>query len=419
MNKNNILLIDKLFISNICFVEEISVFLGSSLLENWKMLKSATSELKYSRSLTNIKNNLTKLSKLEFKRPVVYSKTISNNKKILNEYDVDKDYRSFINKKLKSISYVYELYEFLVFEYDKYREKIIIDTKEEPKHVIRYVVDDKGDIYVNMEYINQTLVFVRSSLLNEKWRFYNSLKKNKPLDLSIPEEYGTKISPLEKKRRIYINTMFDLYRSLNILARLKTDIYYPIFLYFVHASTLVSYLYKEIFEYSRKDVYLNRLWQETIKAYGCSNGIEKYEKIYWNFINNLDDLPKELKVDYVLKSDKEKSKRSNQLFRDIEGLVPSVADIYKAFSNLVLNKVANNYDFYVTDLENRVKNSIKYMSVEDMVAFYDIFKAVLKRNGGKVELYVRLQKVVATMIKDRNNMNVDDVITKYFKEEIL
>ena len=417
--KNNIQLIDKLFINNICYVEEISVFLGNSLLDNWGMLKEANSELKYSRSLNNIRNNIEKLSKLEIKRPVTYSKTIEDNRKILNEFDVDKDYRLFINKKLKSINYIYELYTFLIFEYDKYREKIVVEKSSEPKHEIKYVVDDKGYIYANMDYSQPLLFFSKTSFGNEKWKFYNSLKKFRKLELDIPSELGNKVSPIEKKRRIYINTMYDLYFSINIM--LKNDVYFehPIFVYFDYATTLANYLYKETFEYGRKDNNFNRLWKETIKAYGCSNGLVRYEKLYWNFMNVIPSYDKKTVIEFKLNSDKEKNKKSNILFKDIKGIVPSVLDIYKGFNSLVISKVPSNYTFYVNDLENRIKDSLKYMDVPEMISFYNVFKDAIKQNKGKVDLYIRAQKCVAMMIKDRNNKELDDIITNYLKEEVL
>ena len=420
MNKNNTLLINKLFISNICYVEEISVFLGNSLLDNFDMLKNASSELKYSRSLTNIKNNLAKLSKLELKRPIAYSKTIEGNRSILNEFkDIDNDYRSFINKKFRSINYIYELYEFLIFEYDKYREKIVIDKKEEPKHIIKYVIDDKGQIYDNMDYINQTLIFVKSSFMNEKWKFYNCLKKNKPLDLEIPVELGSEVSPLEKKRRIYIKSMFDLYSSINQMSRLKYNLNYPVSQFFTFATSLVSYLYKENFEYSRKDIYLNRLWKETIKSYGCSNGLERYEKLYWSFTNSLPSLDKEVLIEYNLASNKEKIKKSNIVFKDIKGLIPTVVDIYSVYNNLVISKIGDNYSYYLGNFEDRIKESIKYMDVKDMVSFYNSFKAVLKKNNGRIELYSKLQKCVSMVIKDRNNKSIEIIINTILHDEVL
>ena len=413
----NLGLINELFIFNVGFVEKISTFLNEIMLENWNSMVNAKSELRYSRSLNNLKNNIKKIE--ENKNKVNYEEVINKNISIVKEYDLDKKYRIFLKRKIRTLDNICDLLLFLTFEYDKYRERI--ETKKESisKHNIKYVKDKDGYIYANMFYSGNLLVFDKLSFANEKWLFYDAIKRGVSLDLDVPEEIGVKLSPLEKKRRIYLYAINDLYRNINSILEMEHDIYFPIESYFNFASLLVSYMYKEIFEYGVKNSNLSIIWQETIKNYGSYKGLNYYEKIYWNLMDNVKSISKHVLSGYIVVSNDLKKLKDNILFKDISGFVPSLEEIYKAFNTMVITNIDNNYRYYVVDLDNRVPNSLKYMDVSEMVSFYNCFKDVLKKKSANSKLYLSLQKIVAKEIKSRNKREINYIIKEYFKEEPL
>ena len=199
--ENNLNLINELVKINTNFVQEISSFLAEVILDNWKSVVNAKTELKYSRSLNNLKNNLKKLEENKFK--VNYEDVIKCNITVIKKYDLDKKYRIFIKRKVRSFNNINDLFLFLLFEYDKYRDKIETKKETEVKHNIKYVRASNGYVYANMFYSGSLLVFDKLSFSNEKWLFYDAIKRGVKLDLAIPFEYGMNLSPLEKKRRIY------------------------------------------------------------------------------------------------------------------------------------------------------------------------------------------------------------------------
>ncbi len=414
--ENNLKLVDELVRTNTKFVRDISPFLADTILDNWNSTIKAKSELKYSRTLNNLKNNL---KKLEDKSKVNYEDVIKCDIAIIKKYDLDKKYRIFIKRKIRSLNNINDLFLFLFFEYDKYRDKI--ETKKETvvRHNIKYAKDISGYVYANMFYSGSLLVFDKLSFSNEKWLFYDAIKRGIKLDLVIPDEFGTNLSPLEKKRRIYLYAMNDLYRDISSVLSMDFDIYYPIDDYFKYASLFVSYLYKETFEYGRKNPNLNILWQESIKGYGANKGLNYYEKIYWNLMNSIHSIDKHILAGYKVVSNDQKKKSEYVLFKDIAGLVPSLGEIYRAFNEMVITNIDNNYKYYMVDLEDRIAGSLKYMEVNDMVLFYNLFKDVMKRNNANSNLYLELQKILAKEIRSRNKKEIELIIKEYLNEDVL
>ena len=186
-------------------------------------------------------------------------------------------------------------------------------------------------------------------------------------------------------------------------------------------STIISKIQRKIneLEKDKNNPNLNVIWQETIKGYGTNNGLNYYEKIYWNFINNINSIDKHILAGYKVVSNDQKRKSEYVLFKDISGLVPSIEDIYKAFNKMVITNIDNNYKFYVASLEESVISSLKYMEVNEMIDFYNAFKDVMKRNNANSNLYLELQKILAKEIRSRNKKEIELIIKEYLNEDVL
>jgi len=416
--ERNIKLINDLFIFNIKYIKLISPFLGDTILENWNSIINVDSESKYSRLMIKIKNNLNKIKENKNNK-INYKELKEGNLKVIDCYEIDKKYRVFISKKIKSLDNIIDIILFLLFEYDKYREKIVIKKNNIVNHVVKYVKDQQGNIYANMILSGGRLTFDSGSFNNEKWLFKNAIKNNTKLELVIPEDLDGSLSPFEKKRRIYLFTMNDIYRDINCIMKEPFDIYYPIDKFFKYANTFVLSLYKETFEYNRRNANLNELWMKTINSYGTSVGLDYYEKMYWFLMNNVSSLDIVILVSFKEMSNVEKRKKEYVLFKDILGIVPSLVDIYSAYNSIVIKNISSNYKYYLVDFEERIAASIKYMDVSEMISFYRTFKDVLKINNASNDLYVLLQKSVSKGIKSRINEGLKVIVKEYLKEEVL
>ena len=408
---NNVKVINILFINNIKYIEDISSFLANSILEVGSNLFSCDTESKAKRLLKSLDKHFDKLFDLENKKSLDLTGIKSNSLELVKKCtgSIDRDYRDYLIKAIKKIEYVTNYYRFLIEEFNKYKE--YVDCKEETvkKHNVRFVLDDKDNIYANLYYNQGILVFDESSFRNEVWLFNDALNKSERFDMKIPSKYGDKLSTLERKRRIYIKTMFKLYSGMKIVEKSK-DSNTPINLYYSFAIILLANLYKEMFIYHRKNKEFNRLWLETIKSYGCSKGIDIYETIYFDYINNHNEVE-----DRDLKQ--VKNKISNRVFIDIEQDIPSVQDIYKILNMLIIKNIERNYGFYIVDLVNRVEGSMKYMIPSEMVDFYREFKRVLIDHDCSNDELVKLQKAVVFMLNKRVPKNDNYICRNYLEED--
>ena len=62
---------------------------------------------------------------------------------------------------------------------------------------------------------------------------------------------------------------------------------------------------------------------------------------------------------------------------------------------------------------------MKYMEVDEMVSFYNALKDAFKKKNVSSGVYMKLQKIVAKEIKNRNKKELDYIIKHYLKEDVL
>jgi hypothetical protein len=136
-------------------------------------------------------------------------------------------------------------------------------------------------------------------------------------------------------------------------------------------------------------------------------------------MNSIHSIDKHILAGYKVVSNDQKKKSEYVLFKDIAGLVPSLGEIYRAFNEMVITNIDNNYKYYMVDLEDRIAGSLKYMEVNDMVLFYNLFKDVMKRNNANSNLYLELQKILAKEIRSRNKKEIELIIKEYLNEDVL
>jgi len=419
MNIFNIDFINNVFVNSAKEVSNYSSFLANALLDNWNSLNKASLKRSVKKTKDALLKNLERLDDLEKKKDVDLKAIIKSDISLIRliQVNVDKEYADNLIKRIRKVNSLKELFLVLL---DRFESTVVREPKKKvKKHNVKYAIDDQGYIYANLVYKNDMLVFDRNSFNNEMYRFNNSIENDEELDLEIPEKYGNKISPGERKRRIYINSMFKLNKSIFKIMNKDLNILYPIDKFYKYASVIVANMYKELFEYNKNDLVLNKLWQETIKNYGSRKSLSLYEDAYWNFIKKYKSLNKEVAKEYKEVVASAKEKKDNVLFCKSKNPIPSVEDIDAALANIVIQKVETNLDYYLVDFKNRINDSIEYMSVKDMINFYRTFKSVLNKNSKLVKYYPILQKCIAKEISLRNGKDIEICVKRYLKEDVL
>ncbi len=406
--QNNIKLINTLFVNNVRYTEDIASFLADSILDVGNNLFNCDTESKAKRLLLSLNKHIDKLRDLEVKKKVDLDSFRNSSLDIVKKMgaSVDKQYRDYLIKSIKKIDSIANFYAFLIDEYKKYVQYKDCKAKTEKKHNIRYVEDAKGLLYANLYYNQGILVFDETSFKNEVWIFNELLNNDGDISSLFKDN---NVSTLERKRRIYIKTMFNLYKGMKYVDKNK-DMNIPVSIYYSFAIILVANLYKELYKYHRKNKEFNKLWVETVKSYGCSKGIDLYEKLYWDYVNG------EQSID-TRKLDEVKKKISNRVFIDVEGDIPSAQDVYKVLYLLIIKNIDRNYGFYSIDFDERMETTMAYMSPQEMVDFYRKFKRVLLDHNCSNDELIKLQKTVVFMLNKRVPKNDKYICRNYLEED--
>ena len=419
MNIFNIDFINNIFVNSAKHVTVLSPHLSNALLDNWNRLNSSEYTKGTKKAKESLLKNIDKLGELEEKKEVDLKAIVKSNIALIRsiQSNVDKEYAENLIKRIRKTKSLKEIFLVLL---DRLESSVIRTVKKkEKKHNVKYVLDDNGYIYANMTYKNGVLSFDKNSFTNEVYHFNQALKNDENLELVIPEKYGNKLSPNERKRRVYINSMFKLNRSISKMPKKDLDILFPIDRFYKFSSVIAANLYKELFEYSNNDLGLNKLWQETIKNYGSAKSLSLYEEAYWNFVKRYKSLDKDIAQEYKNVIYLAKEKKDNVLFNKSKNPIPSTNDIISALSILIIQKISDNLKYYLVDFKNRVKESIRHMDTKDMVSFYRTFKLVLKRDSKLTKYISILQKTVANELSIKNEKDVEICVKKYLREEVL
>lgn len=417
---SNFELINELFVLNIKNIESVSSFLARNTSLEWDKYNAEENPNKKNKFIKNIRESLDKLKVIESKKRLDYDKVKLENLEYLNKHIVDYDQR-YVKSTIKTINNItnlFSLYQYLLSEIPSYT-KIKTTMKKKVNKTIKYVKDKEGFIYANMKLENGLLVFDRTSFNNEVYLFNEALKNNTDLILEVPEEYGKKLALLERKRRIYVMTMFNLNREMNNIYSKNIDILFPIDKYFGFANEIVANLYKELFDYNKDNLSFNKLWRETINKYGSSRCLNLYENIYWNLVNKFQDLDDSILNEYIDLTSMEKIRKENVSFRDIENIIPSPEDIFYVVSNLIIKKAVYNFEYYMSS-DDAIRDSIHYMNIKQIVDFYKILKDLMIERKYTNKYFIKLQKLFAMEIGKRTNSNYyRSIVMKYFHEEVI
>lgn len=431
--------INKLYILNLSFVVECSESVYNSLKIAWSNYTNVVNSInKRTRNLDKIYKNLEKLKNIEIKKisldklSSIKDKNIKYINEIFNKDIINIKYKRKIVHYMRNFESLSEIMEYLIKIYIDL-EKKTMEKKEEkdetitlPKikknheYKISYVIDKNNYLYSNVILENGAMIFDKKSFMQEKKKYKYALKSMCYLFDKVDD--NVKLSPFEKKRRIYIQSMFDLESNLINLSKKKLDITYPIEKYFLYSRYIVEYIYKDVTDFKlNKNSVLNYMMDLTKETYGCNKLISKYDIISIRFNNDLKEVDRYI-VDELVRDSNNIKNNDYIEFKNIGGIIPSIIDIYGVINNKIKRNVGVFLKDYLKNIKNNMNLATRYMSIADIVDFYREIKNVLLRDyrsyGNRTSDYIiEIQRVTVKILSNRLNKDENVILSEYLKEE--
>lgn len=438
---NNVLekshFIEELINYNLESVSKYSQSIANSINIAWlNYIDSKNGQKKVDRSLDKIYKNVDKLKEIEIKKTTleelekIKKDNIEFIDAIYKKYLLNIKYKKRLIYRIKEADSLADIIKELIDTYIYDNRKIIkkdslnivlpkMKEEKEVKKELSFMIDKNSYVYVNLKLENGTMIIDSNSFMLENEDYKKALKENKDSFSYIDKKL--KYSPYEKKRRIFIQSMFDLEKGLMSLENKNMDITYPIDKYFFYSRMIVDNLYKELTNFSRtQNSVLHNLTELTIRAYGNDRLISKYDFIESEFRNKL------IEVDEIVLNEfwsaSNLLKKSYPEYLEIKNIVPNILDLYRVLNVKILRGVGVLIDDYVKDFYYSINRVAKYMNSDDLISLYWEIKNVLLKDSYKKNLLkklIELQSVVSEILSDRFNESSEYVIKEYIKDEII
>lgn len=425
---NNMKIINMLISKLLEYIDKYSSSIANSLHIAWSNYQNKdSSTAKKERSIKKIEKKINQLINIEAKKKLNDQKSLDNLKGLVELSDISSKYKTnYIDMINDSLTYG-ELLEKLVLNYiemEKKEEQQLQNIKEKvvlPKRkkdlVISKVVDKNNYLYFNFKKKGDILLIDQKSLNNEYSLYCKCLKEKTSFDIWNNLEY--KLSPFEKRRKIYIQSMYNLEKELLELKNKKIDITYPIEKYYLYAKMLVDNLEKEVMFFDNDKSIFDKLKGMTLEKYGCDRLLTLYDELVMKV--NDSELDEYVKLEFFRTANVYKKKSTYIEFKEIENVVPTLENVLNIVNRRVINSVENNTKFYFVDFENKMIKMTKYMSIDEMILFYNVFKNILFRKGlkisGLINKYMLLREVMVKLFIKKFSLDKDEIIDKYLGKD--
>ena len=387
---NKLSYLDEVICYYIQVVEEYSPFLSASLLDNWTKYR----DLKKKQYYNNIVNNLSKLSDIEKKKQFNIDKYKCGENISLSFYN--NLYKEISDSASSSLLYMIKYYDRI---YNKKEIKVNVKLKKDRK--ISYILLDDG-YYAHLRYEKKMLVINKSSFKNEVDIFKSSIAKNHM-------EWDSEIKPIssfEKRRRKIVSNSFGIYKKILSLSNSKVDDSYDIYEIYEICNLIIDDLYDDLISKNRdRDIY-NKLMDMTKKQYGAFAYIADYDVLFMKFNKAIEGINESL---LEKKSIELKEERKYVEFKNVEGIIPSVFDLY----NILNERIINNVNLSLKDLRGRLNLVTTYMTIEEVIKYY---KRLVELNNN-FKYSVSCQKYFVKLISEKYNIPESVILDDYMKEE--
>lgn len=449
IKNNNLKIINTLICLNIEKVKILSPNIYDSVLLNWNnYLDKTNGKNKLDRSIEKIKKAIEKLEKIEKKKldQLDFNKILDENLEIIKKEE-NTQFKINLMENIERQSNFYLLLNELINLYLKEEQKIktervnlknemdmnlpkikkenenfeetsLIELPIFKKEVNRYSLVN-NHIYANIDYVNGVMIFNEEAFIMENNDYSDNLK-NKLLNFSNLNFNNYNLSPFEKRRRIYIQTMYDLDLELRLLIDKKVDIAFPLEKMYKCSKMFIDNIYKELIDNTNPSNVLDFLLNKTIEVYGCINKIDKYDYVYSKIMFDINQNSK-----YVieeLKNEAMRLKKSGTFiyFKNVEEIFPSKKDILKVLNEKIIANLNSNFNIFFKDM-SLVKSVTRFMTVDEVCDFYIAFKECMSFSNTNIsnKKYFELQSIICEIIKSSISMDNDRIIKEILKEDII
>ncbi len=428
-------IIDNLFIFNLNYVNDYSEFLYDSLSLNWNNIISVSNN---ARHLDKIKKNLDKLYKIENKKSSlksVQSLIVENKNKIegLSDSISDKMIKKILLQlgDCSSLRDILQLYLNLYIDFNKVKAKKNENLEDVVKKIklkdnnatcnnnlVKSLVFSEGKdgkYYSNILITDNKMLLDKESFECEVALYNEMLYKHKSLKfLEDKKDY----SSFEKKRRIYIKSMFEIDRNMVLLSQKNVDITFPVEKIFKIAKDLLDYIYIEIIEYEDATSVLKTLANLTIEAYGTKRKVKMYEDLINNTfekLNNVDDL---VYQEVVNTAKTVILKNGYRDFKNISTIFPTINDVYKAVNEKVVSYLRRNINVVLSNKKD-LSLFVSYMSLEEIVNLYAIIKDEIYYNKFETKYFIIIQENIVGILRDKFDLTENEILNTILKESKL
>lgn len=432
-------LINMVFINTINYVNNYSEFIANSLYLNWQKIIETTKKDRY---LEKLNKNIEKIKKFEVKQvndkfiqEVIVSNLLLINKNLKN---VDSRYCKRMMEEIQKFKYISLILIYLLDEYLKCygnssknnikSEQSVNNIKPNKSHdiekddlielpqmkAVAMVSFDKSEnCYVHIKIIDSKMILDEESFKLEKEKYHSALIKNE--EEPFITDNTLRYSSFEKKRRVYVKSMYELDKNLLGLINKRVDITYPVDKIFKCAREIVDNIYKEIVNYNKDKTVLNSLFNLTTDSFGSVSKILLYADLYEYLIGVIPSLDEIVKEEVTSSSMYMIEEKGYKEFRNIESIIPTIDDLYKAANEKIIVYVCQNR---MTILNNIEVLSIytKYMSEKEISTLYKEVKYMMIQDMMSTKYFVDLQKSIVNIIKNRFKVD-DEYIFKYVLED--
>ncbi len=450
---NNSIVINKLFVLNMLFVKKLSDNVYVSLKLNWeKFTDEKSGNNKKDTALDKIYKCIEKVKKLENKKV-----SLNDFKKIknLNEQYISRIISYSLKTSLESkIENICLLSEYLESYLELYKKEISKnksklknkkDSLDLPKKKddnmfieektlelelptlkkVEEVVDDyfvlvDNVYYANIIYENKVMKINESTFLKEVEEYSQNVKLLK--DKFSDKKNDGKLSPFEKRRRIYIQSMFELDKTIILLENKNIDITFPVIKIFDCLKLLVDNMYKELVEYKKSSSVLDNLMNMTIREYGALSKINKFDEFMQNLSSRFKLVDSFIYDEVVSSINSLKERLAYREFSIIKGLLPKKKELYTILNNKIINSVNINYEIYYNDFMMIEKCSL-FMNEDEVIKFYKELKYTINRNVSfkhkvPISKYVDLQKLIVNILVKKTGNDKDECFNLLDEERL-
>lgn len=418
-------IINSLFLINLKYVNKYSEFVADSLSLNWSNFINNKRS-----SINKIVKNIDKISKIEEKRNVnkLDKVILVDNLLLINKYLKEKKSRYLktimyeiqqINSFSDLLRYYLELYNQSTIKKEKEDDlQVIVNTikksKKKEDNTIKEIIyseDSRSYYYTHIVFDRNKMLLNKGSFDIEKKMYDEYLNEGKMEFLDKKFKFST----FEKKRIIYVNSMFSLDSCLYSLINKKVDITYPVDKVFRCAEELVDVLYKELVDIPLKESVLHNLMMITVESYGSKRKIELYKKLVNKLEDELSHCSKFVYDEFVSSSNVLLDNYGFNDFLNIRGYFPVLEDLYAVVNKSVKQYVIKNVLSIINDI-NCLDCYTKYMDILDIVDIYNIMKQEMVGLSLSSNRFVLLQDKIVSLLVDRFGLDREVIYSDYLNE---